>query len=82
MFIILVCGMSAVRRCKDRDNFGRMQIFSEIFLVAAIDGCDIDTKRGNLAATKMMGYGDKNRGYGDKDERHKKTSRTMPAREY
>ncbi len=59
MFVILVCGVSAVRRCKDRDNFGRMQIFWEFFLVAAKDGCDIDMKRGDLAAIKMMGYGDK-----------------------
>ena len=59
MLVILVCSVRAVRRCKDRDNFGRMQIFTEIFLVAAIDGCDNDTKRGDLAATKMMGYGDK-----------------------
>ena len=44
--------MSAVRRCKERDNFGRMQIFSEIFLVAAIDGCDNDTKRGDFGCDK------------------------------
>ena len=55
MFVILVCGVSAVRRCKDRDNFGRMQIFSEIFLVAAIDGCDNDTKRGDFGCDKDEG---------------------------
>ena len=36
-----------------------MQIFWEFFGVAVIDGFDIDLKRGDLAATKMMGYGDK-----------------------
>ena len=59
MFVILVCGVSAVRRCKDRDNFGRMQIFWEFFLVAAKDGCDNDTKRGVLAAIKTREHGDK-----------------------
>ena len=72
MLVILVCSVRAVRRCKDRYYFDRMQIFREFFGVAVIDGFDIDLKRGDLAATKMMGYGDKNRGYGDKDERHKK----------
>ena len=70
MFIILVCGMSAVRRCKDRDNFGRMQIFWEFFLVAAIDGCDNDKKRGDLAAIKTRGHGDKDGRHGDKDGGH------------
>ncbi len=50
MLVILVCSVRAVRRCKDRYYFDRMQIFAEIFLEAAIDGCDIDTKRGDLAA--------------------------------
>ncbi len=50
MLVILVCGVCVVRRCKDKDYFDRLQIFAEIFFVAAIDGCDIDTKRGDLAA--------------------------------
>lgn len=59
MLVILVCSVRAVRRCKDRYYFDRMQIFLEFFGVAVIDGFDIDLKRGDLAATKMMGYGDK-----------------------
>ena len=52
MFKILVCCMSTDRRCKDRDNFGRMQIFANIFFVAAKLGCDNGEKRGELAVTK------------------------------
>jgi len=47
MFVILVCDVSALRRCKYRDYLGKMQIFGRIYFVAAKLCFDKDKNCGN-----------------------------------